>query len=68
MAAQRRGGRPNNDEESAHFEVTCEPKLVEYLAELKAMQGFGNSKSEIARNFVWKEVNRLIETGRLKPR
>jgi len=60
--------RPNDDEGSAHFDVTCEPKLVAYLEDLREMQGFGNSKSAIARNFIWQEVNRLIEAKRLKQR
>lgn len=69
MVRQRKNGRPKNEEESASFEVTgVEPKLLVYLEELRRMQGFGNSQSAIARNFVWKEVNRLLETGRLKPK
>lgn len=64
---KRKNGRPKNDEATRTLEVTgAEPKLLAYLEELRKMQGFGNSISAIARGFVWKEVNRLIETGRLK--
>ena len=63
------GGRPENRHETASFEVSgVEPKLVEYLEELVKKQGFGTSRSAVARNFIWKEVNRLIEAGRLEER
>lgn len=45
-----------------------ESKLISYLDELVGKQGFGNSRSAVARNFIWKEVNRLIEAERLKER
>lgn len=62
-----KGGRPAND--STSFELTgVEPKLLEYLQDLVGMQGYGGSKSAVARNFIWKEVNRLIEVGRLQQR
>ena len=60
-------GRPKNTHETIPVEFTASPKLVHYLDELQNDEGFGSSRAEIARNFVWKEVNRLIETGRLKP-
>lgn len=59
--------RPRNPETSTPVEIALSPKLVEYLDTLKDMEGFGGSRAEIIRNFVWKEVNRLIETSRLKP-
>jgi len=62
-----KGGRPTND--SVSFELTgVEPKLLDYLQDLVDMQGFGGSKSAVARNFIWMEVNRLIEVHRLKER
>lgn len=69
MADKRpaKGGRPTND--SVSMELTgVEPKLVEYLDDLVSKQGFGKSRSEVARNFIWKEVNRLIESHRLAER
>ena len=67
--AGRKNGRPRNNEPTGTLEVTgVEPKLLEYLEDLRKAQGFGNSMSAIARGFIWKEVNRLIESGRLKQR
>jgi hypothetical protein len=66
---KRKNGRPKNEEATSTLEVTgTEQKLLAYLDDLLKLQGFGNSKSAIARGFIWKEVNRLIETGRLKQR
>jgi hypothetical protein len=66
---KRKNGRPKNDQETATLEVTgAEPKLFDYLEDLRKMQGFGNSISAIARGFIWQEVNRLIEVKRLKQR
>lgn len=66
---KRKNGRPKNEEVTATLEVTgTEQKLLAYLDDLLKLQGFGNSKSAIARGFIWKEVNRLIETGRIKQR
>jgi len=62
-----KGGRPTND--SVSFELTgVEPKLLDYLQDLVEKQGYGNSKSAVARGFIWKEVNRLIEVHRLVER
>jgi len=64
---KRKNGRPKNEEAAATLEVTgAESKLLAYLEDLRKLQGFGNSLSAIARGFIWKEVNRLIEAGRLK--
>ena len=62
------GGRPKNDHESVAIEFAASPKLVKYLDELKKLEGFGANRAEIARTLVWKEVNRLIEVERLKPK
>lgn len=63
----KKNGRPKNTEKSASLLVSgVEPKLLKYLDELKTKQGFGKSHSEIARLFIWHEVNRLIEVGRLQ--
>jgi len=66
---KRKNGRPKNEEVADTLEVTgAEPKLRAYLEDLRKLQGFGNSVSAIARGFIWKEVNRLIEARRLKQR
>lgn len=62
-------GRPSSQEPTTSFEVSgVESKLIDYLDALVAKQGFGNSRSAVARNFIWMEVNRLIEAGRLEER
>jgi hypothetical protein len=58
--------RPRNSEASVVVEVTIPPKLVRYLDALKDKGGFGVSRPDVVREFVWKEVNRLIEVGRLE--
>ena len=63
-----RGGRPKGEKETRAVPVNATPKLLAYLDELVDMEGFGNSRAEVARNFVWKEVNALIAVGRLKAR
>jgi hypothetical protein len=63
----KKAGRPKNTEQSGQLIVSgVEPKLFVYLEALKQKQGFGKSNSEIARLFIWAEVNRLIESGRLE--
>lgn len=63
---QLMGGRPRNQDPSVPVEIALSPKLVQYLDALKDLEGFGANRAEIIRNFVWKEVNRLIEENRLK--
>lgn len=61
-------GRPRNPDALIPLEVGFTPKTIKYIDALKEMEGFGNSRPEIVRNFVWKEINRLIEARRLKER
>jgi len=61
-------GRPKGEKKTKAVPVNATPKLLAYLDELVDMEGFGNSRAEVARNFVWKEVNQLIADGRLKSR
>jgi len=60
------GQRKTQDSDSVEF--AAPPKLVAYLNDLVEQEGFGTTRAEIARNFVWKEINRLIESNRLKQR
>jgi hypothetical protein len=60
--------RPKKPEEPYSVEFAAPAKLIAYLDDLVELQGFGTSRAEIARNFVWDEVNRLIESNRLKQR
>ena len=57
--------RPKNTEATVYFEVGFSPKAVRYLDLLKGKDGFGSSRADITRSFVWKEINRLIEVKRL---
>lgn len=59
-------GRPKNKQESSKVEMTLSPKLLKYLDLLKEKEGFGNSRPDIIRGFVWDRVNELIKDGRLK--
>lgn len=64
-------GTPSPDDDEVKLvtlEVSVEPKLVEYILDLKKLQGFGNTKSAIGRNLLWAEINRLIESKRLNQR
>jgi hypothetical protein len=58
--------RPRSTEPSVPIEVGLSPKLLKYIDELKEKEGFGNSRPDIIRNLIWKEINRLIEADRLK--
>jgi hypothetical protein len=58
--------RPRNPDATVLVEVGLTPKAVRYLDTLKDKDGFGASRAEIIRNFIWKEINRLIEENRLK--
>jgi hypothetical protein len=61
-------GRQPKSQASDSIEFAAPPKLVAYLDDLVDLEGFGNSRAEVARNFVWNEVNELIKAGRLKQR
>jgi hypothetical protein len=58
--------RPRSTETSIPVEVGLSPKLLKYLDQLKGKEGFGSSRPDIIRTLIWKEINRLIEVGRLK--
>jgi hypothetical protein len=57
--------RPRNPEATVLIEVGLTPKAIKYLDTLKEKDGFGSSRADIIRTFVWKEINRLIEVKRL---
>ncbi len=54
------------EKKKGRVEFAAEDKLLAYLDDLIELGGFENSYAEIARSFVWKEVNRLLEVRRLK--
>jgi hypothetical protein len=41
--------------------------MLEYIDKLIAVEGFGDTRAEVVRGFVWNEINRLLAVGRLKP-
>lgn len=62
-------GRPTKDGDALKkFEVGAEPKLLDYLDDIVAMQGYGNSRSAVARRFIWDGVNGLIGDKRIPQR
>lgn len=61
-----KGGRPRATKGTKAVPVNATPKMLEYLDEIVAMEGYGSSRAEVARNFVWREINRLLEVGRLQ--
>jgi hypothetical protein len=58
--------RPRSPDALVPLEVGFTPKAIKYLDALREKDGFGSSRPDIIRSFVWKEINRLIEMGRLK--
>jgi hypothetical protein len=59
-------GRPKNPTAKITIEVQASPKLIGYLDVLRKMEGFGESRQEIVKNFVWAGINRLLLEKRLK--
>lgn len=59
-------GRPRKAQPSVKIEVLVTPKFAAYLDDLIEMEGFGASRPEVIRRFVWREINQLIVDGRLK--
>jgi hypothetical protein len=61
-------GRPKNDQDRIAVEMQASPKLVAFLDEIKAMEGFGDTRPEIVKRFVWDGINKLLLEKRLKPK
>jgi hypothetical protein len=71
MAASKKsvkdkGGRPKRVPGTKAVPVNATPLLIAYLNVLAKKHRYGTTRAEVARNFVWKEVNRLIETNALQ--
>jgi hypothetical protein len=56
-------GRPKNKHKPVSVTITGTPKLGAYLDALKAEEGFGNSRGEVARTLVWNGIHELISRG-----
>lgn len=64
-----RRGRPKNQHEAVPpVAITCTPKLVAYLDDLVREEGYGNSRAEVVRGFVWRGIEDLIGKRVLKRR
>jgi hypothetical protein len=59
-------GEPEDGSRHPLIKVRMSPKLIAYLDELVKVEGYGEDREEVMRNFVWAEINRLISVGRLK--
>lgn len=58
--------RPRTQHVKTVIEIGLSPTLLEYIDALVKLEGFGDSRPEVIRNFVWLEVNRLIAAGRFE--
>jgi hypothetical protein len=59
-------GRPQNLHKKATIEIQASPKLVAYLDQLMQMEGFGETRPEIVKKFVWDGINQLLLDKRVK--
>lgn len=48
--------------------ITAGPKLILYLDDLIADEGYGPSRSEVAKTLVWQRIHSLIQDGALTHR
>jgi hypothetical protein len=59
-------GRPRDPQPKQTFEIQASPKLLVYLEQIRKMEGFGDTRQEIVKRFVWDGINRLLAEKRLK--
>jgi hypothetical protein len=60
--------RPRNAFETESVTVTAGPKLILYLDDLIADEGYGPSRGEVAKTLVWQRIHSLIQDGTLARR
>jgi hypothetical protein len=58
--------RPKNPTAKITVELQASPKIIAYLDSLRKMGGFGESRQDIVKNFVWAGINNLLLEKRLK--
>ena len=58
--------RPKNPTAKITVELQASAKLIAYLDALRKMEGFGESRQDIVKNFVWAGINKLLLEKRLK--
>jgi hypothetical protein len=61
-------GRPASPHPKKTIEVQASPKLVAYLNDVLKMEGYGDSRPEIVKRFVWDGINKLLAEKLLKKR
>lgn len=59
-------GRPRSIVQNEKIDMMMPSTLLGYLDRLVELEGFGENRSAVIRNFCWKEINRLIEVGTLE--
>jgi len=53
--------RPRSQHETTDFKVSAvTPKLLRYLDAIVAEEGYGNSRSEVAKALIWRGIEELI--------
>lgn len=55
--------RSKNREKSIKITITASPKMGEYLDDLVLEEGYGNNRSEVAKNLVWRTIEELLHKG-----
>lgn len=56
-------GRPTNKIPTIKVPVSATPKLIQYLDDLIAEEGYGTSHAGVARNLIWDAIGELIHKG-----
>jgi len=60
--------RPKSKARKTTLELQLTPKLARYLDELVKEEGFGETRQEVIKKFVWDGVNSVLPRERLKRR
>jgi hypothetical protein len=56
--------RPRNQHETTELKVAAvTPKLLRYLDAIVGEEGYGNSRSEVAKTLIWRGIEELISKG-----
>jgi hypothetical protein len=59
-------GRPRDPQPKRTIEVQASPKLLSYLEQIRRMEGFGETRQEVVKRFVWDGINKLLAEKRLR--
>lgn len=60
--------RPKSRTKKITLELQLTPKLARYLDDLVKLEGFGETRQEVIKKFVWDGVNAALPKERLKQR